>query len=139
MAARIKIISYDSANEAAIVSAGATILSDGICVSNTRYAYGIVAGGAYYADGIIDSTFNAYYAEGIYDGVDHYDTGTYDGTDQHDTGIIDSGAVYHDSGYLDGDAAYSTSVATIGPWPVGSVSVGPYPIGGASLGPMPVI
>lgn len=112
-ATKVKIVTYDSDNEAVIVAAGATIVEDGdgICSDDVRYGVGIYYNGDFRgttglmdasevfhaAPGILDA-LGAYAASGILDAA-----GVYGGL----TGVLDAEGVYHEAGdyYTDPDKA----------------------------------
>jgi hypothetical protein len=118
----VKVVSYDSANEAALITAGMTVQGYGVASDDNAYhasgiidssadyyVEGILDGGTRYESGIYDGDRTAKgifdgtttYADGIFDGTDRTDIGIWDGTTRYVTGIFD-GIDWHAYGIFDG-------------------------------------
>jgi hypothetical protein len=99
MATTHTIIFYDTANQSAILAAGAAINGPGIVdLAGNRYGAGILDQNiSYSANGILDSS-NRAWEEGILIGGVYY-TG----------GILDAAGAYHEEGIMAHDGGYSAS------------------------------
>ena len=118
-----KIITYNSADAAAVAALAVALVAKGI----------VDAAGAIFAKGIFDGTDVT--AKGIFDGTTATDVGVFDGTTRELTGLLDADEAYHAAGFLDNNGDFNTAVGSIGPWPVTATHVGPHAIRDASLGP----
>jgi hypothetical protein len=110
MATKVQVISYDDADEAAIVAAGATLEGYG-CASadNVYHSTGIIQSvGEYYAYGILDMAAD-FHNYGIWDGETCYTAGTFSNGNYEAEGIID-GDNYYANGIFDGETRSPTGI-----------------------------
>jgi len=129
-----KIITYNSADAAAVAALAVALVAKGIVdAAGAIFAKGIFDGTDVTAKGIFDGTDVT--AKGIFDGTTATDVGVFDGTTRELTGLLDADEAYHAAGFLDNNGDFNTAVGSIGPWPVTATHVGPHAIRDASLGP----